>query len=542
MSSSSQRISRRRFLKAAGTTATGLALAACGAAPDTATTAASEAAATSGASAAAEVAASTAAEVAASTAPAASAAVAAGEAAELTYIYPGTIFTDVGVVQDALNTILQERINATISLQTVDWGAFDEKIKLATAAGEKFDMTFTAPWINNYYQNVSNGNLLALDDMLQTQAPKLWDSMPAAFWDAARVDGKIHGVINQQIFVKPWGPFTRKDLAEKHGLDLSAMSKFEDLEPYFDKVKAEGITPVTRFSLFFNEYWGYDPLFDGGFVVRYDDPERKVLIAAETPEFKAAMELNRKWLAAGYMLEEELSADDERAQVRAGQYGGGIHVIKPGGESEAKATYGFDYVQRSFVAPHNGTEVLTTAGVVATLNGVSRTSANPERVVQFLELLNTDVEVYNLLCKGVEGKHWEWKDETRKIVGFPEGVTAETSAYNPNTDWMFGNQFNAYFVSEEQASANVWEETAKLNTSATPSVALGFSFNSDPVKTELAQLAAVGEEQGELVTYGPDELSEALPALIEALKGAGAEKVQAEVQRQLDEWAKTKGS
>ena len=409
-----------------------------------------------------------------------------GEAAELTYIYPGTIFTDVGVVQDALNTILQERINATISLQTVDWGAFDEKIKLATAAGEKFDMTFTAPWINNYYQNVSNGNLLALDDMLQTQAPKLWDSMPAAFWDAARVDGKIHGVINQQIFVKPWGPFTRKDLAEKHGLDLSAMSKFEDLEPYFDKVKAEGITPVTRFSLFFNEYWGYDPLFDGGFVVRYDDPERKVLIAAETPEFKAAMELNRKWLAAGYMLEEELSADDERAQVRAGQYGGGIHVIKPGGESEAKATYGFDYVQRSFVAPHNGTEVLTTAGVVATLNGVSRTSANPERVVQFLELLNTDVEVYNLLCKGVEGKHWEWKDETRKIVGFPEGVTAETSAYNPNTDWMFGNQFNAYFVSEEQASANVWEETAKLNTSATPSVALGFSFNSDPVKTELA--------------------------------------------------------
>jgi putative aldouronate transport system substrate-binding protein len=107
---------------------------------------------------------------------------------------------------------------------------------------------------------------------------------------------------------------------------------------------------------------------------------------------------------------------------------------------------------------------------------------------------------------------------------------------------MFGNQFNAYFVSEEQADANVWEETAKLNNSATPSVALGFSFNSEPVKTEMAQLAAVGEEQGELVTYGPDELSEALPALIEALKGAGAEKVQAEVQRQLDEWAKNKSS
>ena len=121
-------------------------------------------------------------------------------------------------------------------------------------------------------------------------------------------------------------------------------------------------------------------------------------------------------------------------------------------------------MQRSFVQPHNGTEVLTTAGVVATLTGISRTSSNPERAMMFLELLNTDVEVYNLMCKGVEGKHWVWKDEARKIVGFPEGVTAETSAYNPNTDWMFGNQFNAYFVSEEQANANVWEETAKLNT------------------------------------------------------------------------------
>lgn len=438
-----------------------------------------------------------------------------------------------------MNVILQQKINATIKLQTQDWGAFDEKIKLSTAAGEKFDVVFTAPWINSYYQNVSNGNLVALDDLLKSDAPMLWSSMRPEVWDAARVEGKIYGVINQQIFVKPWGPFTRKDLADKHQLDMSKMTKFEDLEPYFDKVKAEGISPNTpALNLFFSEYWGYDPLFDGGFVVRYDDKDRKVVLALETPEFKQAADLTRKWVQAGYIPEEELSSDDQRAQFRAGKFAGSIHVIKPGGESEAKTIYGYDFVQQSFVKPHNGTEVLTTSGVVATLNGVSRTSSDPQRAVQFLELLNTDVEVYNLLAKGVEGKHWVWKDQGRKIVDFPEGVTPETSTYNPNTDWMFGNQFNAYYVSEQQADDNVWEATEELNRSAAPSVVLGFSFNSEPVKTELAQLAAVGAELGKPLGNGLVDAAEALPALIQAHKDAGSDKVLAEIQRQVDEWAK----
>ncbi len=77
---------------------------------------------------------------------------------------------------------------------------------------------------------------------MKNDAPQLWSSMKPAVWDAARVEGKIYGVINQQIFVKPWGPFTRKDIADKHQLDMSKMSKFEELEPFYDKVKAEGIS------------------------------------------------------------------------------------------------------------------------------------------------------------------------------------------------------------------------------------------------------------------------------------------------------------
>jgi hypothetical protein len=89
---------------------------------------------------------------------------------------------------------------------------------------------------------------------------------------------------------------------------------------------------------------------------------------------------------------------------------------------------------------------MTTGWLAATMNAVAYTSVDPARAVQLIEMLNNNVEFYNLICKGIEGVHWVWVDESLKVIGFPEGVTPENARYNPNTDWMFGNQFNAYSV------------------------------------------------------------------------------------------------
>ncbi len=45
-------------------------------------------------------------------------------------------------------------------------------------------------------------------------------------------------------------------------------------------------------------------------------------------------------------------------------------------------------------------------------------------------------------------------------------MTAETSGYNPNTDWMFGNQFNAYY--RDAAQVGAWEATKEMNDTAYP--------------------------------------------------------------------------
>ena len=147
--------------------------------------------------------------------------------------------------------------------------------------------------------------------------------------------------------------------------------------------------------------------------------------------------------------------------------------------------------------------------------------------------MNTDKVFYNLLCKGIEGKHWEWKNKDKEVIGFPAGVDQKNSAYNPNIDWAYGCQFNAYYVFEEQVGA--WEETRKINDSSVPSVLLGFVLDREPIKNELAAIAAAAKEFSDM-NFGIMDYDKVEPDRIAKLKEAGAEKVQAEVTKQLQAW------
>jgi putative aldouronate transport system substrate-binding protein len=113
-------------------------------------------------------------------------------------------------------------------------------------------------------------------------------------------------------------------------------------------------------------------------------------------------------------------------------------------------------------------------------------------------------------------------------------VTADTSTYNPNTDWMFGNQFNAYYRDPKQVGA--WEATRVMNDTAFPSEALGFVVDREPIKTEIAQTTAVMEELVEPIVNGWVAYEEAAPEAIEKLNEAGAQVIIDEVNRQLQEW------
>ena len=402
--------------------------------------------------------------------------------------------------------------------------------------GEKFDLVFTAPWINNYYQNVNNGTLTPLDDLLPKYAPKLWASMPPTTWEAARVNGKIYAVINQQIFSKLFGPIIRKDLAEKYGLDLASITSYEQLTPFLQKIK-DGEKDIKYVFAGDNgshkEIWGYDPIDQAlGFpAVRFDDASAKAVNYFEMSEAKTWATLTKAWQDAGFFSKDELKQEEIDGMIKAGQIPILMaDVIKPGFEQEVKNKYGFEWVGKA-IAPN----YLTTGGVVATLTGIPASSEHPEAAMQFLELVNTDPEVYNLLCRGIEGTHWKFVDRDKKVI---EIINPENSGYAPNSDWQFGNQFNAYYT--DPAAVGNWEKTKQINDSAKPSPILGFTFDRTPVETELAQLSEVLTRVIKPIYFGTGDVAANLKTANDEMKAAGSEKVLAELQKQIDAWKASK--
>lgn len=457
--------------------------------------------------------------------------VAKKEPLNLIYYY-GTrvVFKDLKLVQDAMSEYMKERINATIELQPIEWASFTEKMNVKNAAGEKYDLCFTSSWANPYYPNVKNGVLADLTDALPQWAPKYYGGLNPAVWLAPKVKGKIYGAVNEQILPTAMGPIARKDLADKYGLDLAKVTKVEDMEPWFDAIlEGEGgaVTPMEcNYHIWWASYWKLDG--PGYGMVRYDDSDITVNHLWDTA-WKDCMALSREWYQAGYYPKEQPPSAECQAQIKAGKYAVLFHRAKPGGTAERKAYMGWDYVSKIIEDPL----ILTTGNIISTMYGVNKQTSSLETCVRYLELVNTDKVFYNLLCKGIEGKHWVWVDKEKEVIGFPEGLDVNNHPYNPNSDWEFGNQFNAYYVDPNQVGA--WEETKKLNNSAVPSVLLGFALDREPIKNELAEIAAAAAEFNDM-NFGMMDLEEALPKYIERIKAAGADKVKEEVQRQINAW------
>jgi len=461
-------------------------------------------------------------------------------AAALVYFY-GTRanFKDMPVVQETVNKMMQEKIGATIQLNPIDWSAYSDKMQLKNAAGEQYDLAFTSTWANDYYDNVKNGILLDLTDLLPKLAPTLWQDVNPAAWDSARIKSQVYAGINQQTWTANFGPRCPTQYTDKYGLDWSQVNKLEDMEPFWAAVKAGEPADVKAIGCSdtgSGEIWGV--YYGGGAIggssfglIDLTDPNAQAMSPWDFQPWVETMQMVKKWNQAGYYGNEPWPDADFAAKERGGKYASHFHNNKPGIEAEMKSITGFDWTAK-ILAPN-----YLENGPAATMTGVNKQSAKAETCVQYLELVNTDKAFYNTLCYGVEGTHWLWVDEAQEVIGMPEGITAENSPYNPNSDWMFGNQFNAYYTDPSKVGA--WDATRQLNEEATASPIVGFVFEQTPVKTELAQIQAISEEY-QTLSIGFLDFNEVLPEYMRRTKDAGADTVIAAINQQLEEWRASK--
>ncbi|MDF2573070.1 MAG: transporter substrate-binding protein [Sporomusa sp.] len=383
---------------------------------------------------------------------------------ELVYYFVNTPQKDIATVNEKLNELVKAKINATVKLNLIDWGSYDQKMNVVAASGEAFDLCFTGAWPSggfNYFQQSAKGVFKPLNELLDKYAPDTKAAIPEMFLKAATIKGNLYGVPNFQQATAGYGYSIQKSIADKYKIDWKSVKNISDLTPFLETIKKNepnlvpfGISKKDELFRAAPPMFGMEAVGDAAAPgwIYLNDNSLKVVDQYDSPEFKAYIKMMRDWFNNGYLRKDVATLKDMEADKKAGKNATQwtqIDIDTNGFESAGMPYNGrmsifnkdvpsYDY---QFVKP-----VLTTDKADATLTAIPEASKNPERAMMFINLLNTDKEIYNTLCWGVEGKHY-------KKVADNRIETNKDGGFQIWSMWEFGNMENS-FLSEGDPVGN----------------------------------------------------------------------------------------
>ncbi|GIP17623.1 ABC transporter substrate-binding protein [Paenibacillus montaniterrae] len=457
---------------------------------------------------------------------------------EIVYAYPTfeSVPTDLQLVQDEINKITLEKINATVKLLPISNSAFTNQINLMLSGGEKLDAFVM---LGDYSTQISRGALYPIGNIMEENAQATIDVLGENYYNATKVDGVSYGIPSIRDLAQDYGFVVRKDLVEKHNIDLSQVTTFDDVEIIFKAIKENepgmvGAANLSNGSIL-STYAIHDPLGNNlGVLMNNGLDNLEVVNLFATEEYEHILRKLREWYVAGYLLQDAATTPEfTNVIVKSGKAAGWFSAMKPGFEEQESRNVGLE-----MVAARTGEAVAKTDTVTNVALGVAAKSENPAKTLQFLNLLYTDQEIINLIDWGIEGKHYVKVEGSDNVIKYPEGVTGDNVAYK-NYSWMHGNQFLSYVF--EGDDPEVYKEMEQFNKSAAASKALGFSFNGDELKNEIAACNAVLEQYRRVLESGVVDVDKTLPDFLKKLEDAGINKIIEEKQKQLDAWAAANG-
>ncbi len=149
-----------------------------------------------------------------------------------------------------------------------------------------------------------------------------------------------------------------------------------------------------------------------------------------------------------------------------------------------------------------------------------------------MELLYTDKELRDTLAYGIEGKHFEYYENT--VIRTDEG-----NEHYMQDAFVTGPAISASVVSpdrDDPADPLQWEKVYEGYRDARISDTKGFSFDPTNVEAEIAALDAIWDSYSAELVTGTSDTDKAVAEIRKQMEAAGLDKVREEAQHQLDEY------
>lgn len=456
---------------------------------------------------------------------------------KLKIIFLGPKPVDYDLVFTEINKKLKEKINATIEAEFLDWSDWQQKYPLKLAANEDFDLIYSANWAGYSDQALKGGFLELTDDLLSTNMPMTWKAMSKVSWDQAKANGKLYMVpANKGGFIEKLILY-REDLRKKYS--LPEINSPETLATYLKAVakNEKGMVPFTpetgdwklhNLDLALlkqkNDWNMLNADLPLGFKLK--DEKGQIFNVYETPEFKDLLGYYKDLADNNAWSKNVLNSKNDYMQdFKEGKTAAVTQNLDTLGAKMAEMRRDKPEFEVAIadITPNSKKSVS-----VATQNGTSvhATSKNPERALMFIDLMQNNRELHDLMMSGIAGTHYEPVGDDK----FKS--TSKNANYTGFSKWSFDsslNRVNVSFPQEATDLAKVWQGKVFHYPLET------FVFNNSNVKTEVANVSNVMLRYAVPLEYGViKDIDKGLTDLNKQMKAAGIDKIQKEMQTQID--------
>lgn len=446
---------------------------------------------------------------------------------------------DITTVENAMNEILEEKLNCHVDLTFIGYANYAEQTSLMLSSGEDADLM--AVYLIPLPTCANAGQIIPLDELLDQYGQGIKEQL-GDYVECGRVGENIYGVTTNRDLANSQGFAFKKSVADEVGFDYENIATLDDLERELLKVKEAypDMWPVAVTAGENIRNWGWDPLGDdtvnlGVLSDMAQDPT--VVNLYETEQYKnLAIEMH-DWMQEGLIQADAVnSTESANTLMTAGTAFGYFTNLKPGFAEENASSLGYE-IGIVEIVPALG----CTNNVSRATWTISSGSKHPEAAMKVLNELFTNPELANLYMYGVEGTHYKVLEEGgasngQDIITWADGLDATTSNYRKGGTWLAPNQFIGHVW--EGSAADVWDQQRNFNNEALKSVAFGFTYDSAAVTNEVAACTNVVSKYHNALLCGALDPEATLAQFNEELYAAGLQNIIDEKQRQMDEWLK----
>lgn len=462
----------------------------------------------------------------------------------------------------AFNEQLQQYVpNTTVEFIDVSFDEYSEKFSQVLASGEGVDLAWTG-WLINKPQNIADGNLRPLDDLLAEYGQGIVDILGENVVEIHRnaADGKLYYLPSWQgLCGERRGWLVVTEIAELAGDTWiedteAALNKWrnnysgiEDFQAVLDQATkylaaakeagklGAGINTGRAFGWsMYNGMYSFLGVGGAEIGITYCDGTFTVKDGVAGEHYKLYAKTMADWYKEGYIRSDIMSVDTSTLTMpKNGEITDTTYVfscdpyLTEADQEAAIADAGMDMTY----LPIEENAYLILGG--DTSYAIPYCADEPERAMMVLNAIYSQPDLYNTLIYGIEGE-----DYTKNADGT---ITTSYVGASPTADdsygiqrWIIGSCKNALINNGTDpnyyADLEALEETARVNPF------LNFTFDRTNVEGICASILNVYYEYGPQIDNGVagDNWEELYNNYMAARKDAGIEELVTEFQNQIN--------